>query len=130
MNYRKNPLMLFSLLSYFRIKNPTPLDSFITQSGKLAGILLLTLIVMRLIWNDSVIVQHQAVGHVIALLIYYYFMSLTIVAIKSAGQSKGLTGFKDQANSFFKVFLIYMLLPASLLTLVILGLVFFIIKPY
>lgn len=130
MNYRKNPLMLFSLLSYFRIKNPTPLDSFITQSGKLAGILLLTLIVMRLIWNDSVIVQHQAVGHVIALLIYYYFMSLTIVAIKSAGQSKGLTGFKDQANSFFKVFFIYVLLPASLLTLVILGLVFFIIKPY
>ena len=130
MNYRKNPLMLFSLLSYFRIKNPTPLDSFITQSGKLAGILLLTLIVMRLIWNDSVIVQHQAVGHVIALLIYYYFMSLTIVAIKSAGQSKGLTGFKDQANSFFKVFFIYLLLPASLLTLVILGLVFFIIKPY
>lgn len=122
--------MLFSLLSYFRIKNPTPLDSFITQSGKLAGILLLTLIVMRLIWNDSVIVQHQAVGHVIALLIYYYFMSLTIVAIKSAGQSKGLTGFKDQANSFFKVFFIYVLLPASLLTLVILGLVFFIIKPY
>ena len=130
MNYRKYPLMLFSLLSYFRIKNPTPLDSFITQSGKLAGILLLTLIVMRLIWNDSVIVQHQAVGHVIALLIYYYFMSLTIVAIKSAGQSKGLTGFKDQANSFFKVFFIYVLLPASLLTLVILGLVFFIIKPY
>ena len=130
MNYRKNPLMLFSLLSYFRIKNPTPLDSFITQSGNLAGILLLILIVMRLTWNDSVIVQHQAVGHVIALLIYYYFMSLTIVAIKSAGQSKGLTGFKDQANSFFKVFFIYVLLPASLLTLVILGLVFFIIKPY